>query len=80
MKTTLRSVKLFIIDEVSMISGLNLAYIHLRLEELFGSNDCFASKNMLFMGDLQLHPVNGLPVFEKITQKSLQHKLGCATS
>ena len=35
---------------------------------------------MLFVGDLQLQPVNGHPVFEKITQKSLQHKLGCATS
>ena len=33
------------------------------------------------MGDLlQLQPVNGHLVFEKITQKSLQHKLGCATS
>ena len=64
-----------------MVSSLNLAYIHLRLEELFGSNDLFGSKNMLIMGDLlQLQPVNGHPVFEKITQKSLQHKLGCATS
>ena len=81
MKTTLCSVKVFIIDEVSMVSSLNLAYMHLRLEELFGSNDRFGSKNMLFMGDLlQLQPVNRHPVFEKITQKSLQHKLGCATS
>ena len=80
MKTTLHSVKVFIIDEVSMVSSFNLAYIHLRLEELFGSNDWFGSKNMLFMGDLQLQPVNGHPVFEKITQKSLQHKLGYATS
>ena len=64
-----------------MVSSLNLAYIHLRLEELFGSNDWFGSKNMLFVGDLlQLQPVNGHPVFEKITQKSLQHKVGCATS
>ena len=39
MKTTLRSVKVFIIDEVSMVSSLNLAYMHLRLEELFDSND-----------------------------------------
>ena len=81
MKTTLRSVKVFIIDKISMVSSLNLAYIHLRLEELFGSNDWFGSKNMLFVGDLlQLQPVNGHPVFEKITQKSLQHKLGCANS
>jgi len=36
---------------------------------------------MLFVGDiLQLQPVNGTPVFEKITQKSLSYKLGCASS
>ena len=81
MKTTLRSVKVFIIDEIFMVSSLNLAYIHLRLEELFGSNDWFGSKNMLFVGNLlQLQPVNGHPAFEKIIQKSLQHKLGCAMS
>ena len=74
MKTTLRSVKVFIINEVSMVSSLNLAYMDLRLEELFGSKDWFGSKNMLFVGDLQLQPVNGHPVFEKITQMSLQHK------
>ena len=55
--------------------------MHLRLEELFGSQDWFGSKNMLFVGDLlQLQPVNGHPVFEKIPQKSLQYKLRCATS
>ena len=78
MKTTLRSVKIFIIDEVSMVSSLNLAHMHLRLEEPFGSNDWFGSKIMLDL--LQLQPVNGHPVFENITQKSLQHILGCATS
>ena len=35
MHTNLRSLKLIIIDEVSMLSDLNLAYIHLRLEELW---------------------------------------------
>ena len=39
MKTSLCNVKIIIIDEVSMVSSLNLAYIHLRLEELFGGND-----------------------------------------
>ena len=59
MKTSLRNVKTIIIDEVSMVSSLNLAYIHLRLEELFGGNDWFGSQNMLFVGDLlQLQPVN----------------------
>ena len=73
--------KIIIVDEVSMVSSLNFAYMHLRLEELFGSHDWFGSKNMLFVGDLlQLQPVNGHPVFEIIPQKSLQYKLGCATS
>jgi len=36
MRMTLRSVKLVIIDEVSMVSNLTLAYIHLRMDELFG--------------------------------------------
>ena len=72
MKTSLRNVKIIIIDEVSMVSSLNLAYIHLRLEELFGGNDWFGSRNMVFVGDLlQLQPVNGSPVFEKITDKTL---------
>ena len=81
MKTSLRNVKIIIIDEVSMVSSLNLAYIHLRLEELFGGNDWFGSRNMLFVGDLlQLQPVNGSPVFERITNKTLSYKLGCAAS
>ena len=36
---------------------------------------------MLFVGDLlQLQPVSGNPVFERIATKSLLFKLGCATS
>ena len=67
MKTTLCNVKLFIIDEISMVSSLNLAYMHLRLEELFGGDKWFGSRNMLFVGDLlQLQPVGGSPVLERI--------------
>ena len=80
MKTTLRHVKMIVIDEVSMVSSLNLASMHLRLEELFGGNEWFESKDVLFVGDLlQLPPVSGKPVFDKITTKSLLFKLGCAT-
>ena len=61
---------MFIVDEV------NLAYLHLRLEELFGSDEWFGGKNMLFVGDiLQLQPVNGSPVFGNVS-----YRLGCATS
>ena len=52
MRTNLHSLKLVIIDEVSMLSNLNLAYIHLRLEELFGGSNWFVFMNVLFIGDL----------------------------
>ena len=81
MKATLTNVKVFILDEVSMVSSLNLAYIHMRLEELFGGSEWFGSRNMLFVGDLlQLPPVNGGPVFDKVSTKSLLFQLGCAAS
>ena len=80
-KSKLRSVKLIIVDEISMVSSLTLTYMHLRLEELFGGDDWFGSRNMMFVGDLlQLQPVNGNPVFQNITQKALLHKLGCTAS
>ena len=51
MGATLPDVKLFIVDEVSMVSSLNLVFVHMRLEELFGSSEWFGSRNM-FVGDL----------------------------
>ena len=59
MKTKLRSVKLITVDEISMVSCLTLTYMHLRLEELFSGDDWFGSRNMIFVGDLQL------PVYTK---------------
>ena len=80
LRTVLRNIKLIIIDEVSMLSSQNLAYIHLRLEEVFGSGDWFGSINMLFVGDLlQLPPVNGAQVYEKMLKKSVLTKMGCMT-
>ena len=59
-----------------MVSSLNLAYMHLRLEELFGGHDWFGSKSIVCFGDLlQLPPVNGSPVFQTVSRKSLCHKL-----
>lgn len=53
----------------------------MRLEELFGGGEWFGGRNMLFVGDLlQLQPVSGNAVFERIATKSLLFKLGCATS
>ena len=65
MKTSLRNVKIIIIDEVSMVSSLNLAYIHLRLDELFGGKKYDICR--------QLQPVNGNSVFERITNKTISY-------
>ena len=79
MKTKLRSVKLIVVAEISMVYSLTRTYMHLRLEELFGCQDWFGSRKM-FVGNLQVRPVNGNPVFKYITQKALLHKLGCTAS
>ena len=64
-----------------MLSSLTLAYIHLRLDELFGSDQWFGSMNVLFFGDLlQLPPVNGSMVFQNISNKLIAARLGCVTA
>ena len=59
-----------------MLSNLYLAYVHLRLEEIFGREQWFGGFNMLFVGDILQLP----PVFDIITNKSVALKLGCMTS
>ena len=81
MRAGFKHVKLIIIDEVSMLSSLNLAYIHLRLEELFGGDQWFGGSNVLFVGDiLQLPPVNGSHVFQNVCNKVIAARLGCLAS
>ena len=81
MKTALRNVKLFIVDEISMVSSLNLAYIHLRLNELYGGVDYFGARNMIVFGDLlQLEPVGGQPVFSAVPDTVVKYRIGSATS
>ena len=64
-----------------MLSSLTLAYIHLRLEELFWGDQWFGSMNVLFLGDmLQLPPVNGSMVFQNVHNKVIAARLGCMTS
>ena len=76
MRRSLSQLRLLIIDEVSMLSNLNLAYVHLRLDEIFGRDQWFGGVNVLFVGDiLQLPPVNGAPVFDRINNKSVASKL-----
>ena len=64
-----------------MLSNLNLAYVHLRLDEIFGKDEWFGGVNVLFVGDiLQLPPVNSALVFDRITNRVVASKLGCMTS
>ena len=81
MRSSLSQLRLLILDEVSMLLNLNLAYVYLRLDEIFVRDKWFGGINVLFVGDiLQLPPVNGAPVFDRITNKSVASKLGCMTS
>ena len=62
-------------NEVSMLSNVNLAYVHLRLDDIFGRDKWFGGVNVLFVGDiLQLPPVNGAPVLNN--QQSSDFKAG----
>ena len=60
----LSNVTLFIVDEISMVSSVTLLYMHLRLSEIFQTEQVedgwFGRKNLLFLGDLLQLP----PVFE----------------
>ena len=51
-KMTLKNLKIIIVDKVSMVSNLKIAYLHMRLEDIFGTDEWFGSKNILFVGDL----------------------------
>ena len=52
MRRSLSQLRLLIIDEVSMLSNLNLAYVHLRLDEIFRRDEWFGGVNVLFVGDI----------------------------
>uniref|UniRef100_A0A1X7V9I0 ATP-dependent DNA helicase n=1 Tax=Amphimedon queenslandica TaxID=400682 RepID=A0A1X7V9I0_AMPQE len=53
-KITLKNLKIIIVDEVSMLSNLNLAYLHMHLEDIFGTDEWFGSKIILIVGDLTI--------------------------
>ena len=55
-----------------MVSSFNLAYIHLRLYDIFARDESFGGVNVLFVGDiLQLPLMNGVLVFERICNESI---------
>ncbi|XP_029162230.1 uncharacterized protein LOC114933816, partial [Nylanderia fulva] len=81
LRTDLKDVILFVIDEVSMISNLTLIYIHLRLSEIFDTSDCddgwFGRKHILLFGDLlQLPPVREDLIFTHLSDQKIANYLG----
>ena len=70
----LKDVKLFILDEISMVSNLMLHYIHRRLCEIFGKQThLMGGVNIVFLGDLlQLAPVKNGPCFTNLMKNEMQ--------
>ena len=66
LRNHLSDLKVIIIDEISMVSNKLLFYVHLRLNEIFGSvnSDPFAGITVIVVRNLlQLPPIRGLPVY-----------------
>ncbi len=64
-----------------MVSSLNLTYIHLRLDEIYGGNECMIWGHGLGARTmLQLPPITGAPVFQNIPSKILSLRIGCIGS
>ena len=81
-RDVMRNVTLVIIDEISMVSNVTLLYIHLRLTEIFQTEEVedgwFGKRNMLFFGDLfQLPPIFEGPVYTPLTAELTQKYTGC---
>ena len=49
MRSSLSQLRLLILDEVSMLLNLNLAYVYLRLDEIFVRDKWFGGINVLFV-------------------------------
>ena len=66
LRNSLCELRVLIIDEISMVSNLQLLYIHLRLVEIFGYSDNvpFAGISVIAVGDFyQLPPVQQRTVY-----------------
>ena len=68
MKETFHYVNVIIIDKVSVVSSLTLAYIHMKLDggNLWRKGMIRIHKHAFVGNILQLQPVNDQPVFEQI--------------
>jgi len=77
LRATLKGVRLWIIDEVSMVSSITLFYIHMRLTEIMCSNQLFGDINIVFFADfLQLPPVKGNQPFIPVTFLEVKQRFG----
>ena len=62
----LSELQLIIIDELSMVSADTLYKLHMRLCEIFQSEDKFANIGIVLVGDiLQLQPIKGRYIFQE---------------
>ena len=79
--TTLKNLKLLIIDEISMVSSLTLLYIHFRLTEITADDQQFGAVNLVVFGDLnQILPVKGNQSFQTMTLQEAKQQLGAVSS
>ena len=81
-RDVMHKVTLVIIDEISMVSNVTLLYIHLRLTEIFQTQEVedgwLGKRNILFLGDLlQLPPLFEGPVYTPLTAELMQKYTGC---
>jgi len=77
LRKTLKETRLFIIDEISMVSSLLLTYIHLRLSEILAVDLPMGNANCVFLGDfLQLRPVSGNPPYMPLTRLEVKNRIG----
>uniref|UniRef100_A0A1X7TNN9 Uncharacterized protein n=1 Tax=Amphimedon queenslandica TaxID=400682 RepID=A0A1X7TNN9_AMPQE len=64
-----------------MVSNLNLAYLHMHLEDILGIDEWFRCKNILLVGEpLQLSPVNCRQVFNIISNKLVTTRFSAANA
>ena len=68
LRNNLSSVKVILIDEISMVSNILLLHIHQRLIEILGTSEelPFAGLSIIAFGDLyQLPPINQRPIYSE---------------
>ena len=73
LRNTLQDLELVIIDEISMVTSNFLYFINSRLGEIFLSEDYFAGKCVLLVGDImQMDPPKGKFIFDEPANKKYQ--------